>query len=344
MENAINFSSDQWYWFIPSILKCDQASAIRCFLAPIYLPYICDTLDTERVEAQIEWIDFYEEKVTTYIFDDSITGSVQEIVRKRLKNLGSFLCKSVFDKFKIECNKYLGKNRNVGDFPERFISSIFPEHTSKGIFDELWSYYFNLLSQVFGKEESYVSDVLFQLEEINKSIEYFQVPDIISQSNDVVLKKIDRIAYLLCSFCVLSSSFAIKNNPKNGLTPFLRENVFKKAQIYLEIPVRNESTFQIDGLSMSYADLFGLNMATVATGDIELLRLVHRINKKNMEELSRPGKDCISIKSLINSIKSIQLQIINHMNSQCYDIGKGAEELLLLTDIEKFWQEIYRAQ
>lgn len=344
MENTINLSCEQWYWFIPSIMKCDQASAIRCFLAPIYLPYINDTPEKEILKAQREWVDFYEEKVTTHSFDDSITDPVQDNVKKRLKILGTFLCESVLIKSGIECNKYLGKNRNVGNFPERFICSIFPTRSSKGVFDELWSYYFNLLSQVFGEDESYVSDVLLQLEEINKNTEYFHVPDIVSQSNDIVLKKIDRIAYLLCSFCVLSSAFTIKENPKNGIRPHLRDNVFKKAQVYLEIPVSNEKIFQTGEITMSYTDLLGLNVTALALGNIELLRLVHEINRKNMETISHPGKDCISIKSLINSIKSTQLEIINRMNSQLYDIGKGAEELLLLTDIEKFWQEIYRAQ
>lgn len=344
MEKAFNSSNVQWYWFIPAIMRCDQASVIRCFLAPIYLPYINDISEKELLKSQREWLDYYEEKVTTYRFDDSVTGSAQDIVKKQIKNLGTYLCDSAFIKSGIECKKYLGKNRNIADFPERFISSIFPINSSKGVFDELWSYYFNLLSQVFGKNDTYISDILSQLEEINKKTEYFRVPDIVSQSDDIVLKKIDRISYLLCSFCVLSAAYTIKENPKNGIHPYLRDNMFENAQKYLEIPINNKKSSQTGEMTMSYNDLLGLNVTSLALGNFDLLKLVHEINNSNIEALSLPGKECLTIKSFINSIKAKQREIINQMNSQNYNIGKGAEELLLLTNMEKFWQEIYRVQ
>lgn len=343
MDENIFSQSEPWYWFITSIMKCDQASAIRCFLAPVYLPYVSEEKES-LVNIQKGWLDYYEDKVTQINFDEFNITSDKDITKSRLKYIGTYLCEVVEKEKGIECYRYLGKNRNVVQFPERFIYSIFPTDTRKGIFEELWSYYYQLLCQVFHNNVGCLDELLFNLETINKTTKYFRVPGIISESNDKLHQKIERIAYLLCAFCVLSSALKVKNDAKNGLMLNESERIFEKAQVLLEIEIDHPDKNKSDRLSVSYEELFLLNMLAIGAKSIELMQTIDHINKNNIDVLHQSGKDRFSIKELINKVKLTERQVINMMNEHQYEISKGAQELVILTEIEKFWKEVYDKQ
>lgn len=343
MEVNLISQNEPWYWFITSIMKCDQASAIRCFLAPIYLPYI-NGGKRNFVNVQKEWLEYYEDKVTEINFDNPDIPIDEDNTKNRLKYIGTYLCETVEEERGIECFKYLGKNRNVSFFPERFIYSIFPVDTSKGVFEELWSYYYQLLSQVFYNNVSCLDEILDNLETINKKTKYFQVPGILSESDDELVQKIERVAYLLCAFCVLNSALKVKHDAKNGLLLNEGNNIFKKAQIFLEIEVENPDKNESNGVSVSYEELLLLNMNAIGIKNIALLQIIDQINKNNATALFQKGKDRFHIKELINKTKTTERQLINMMNEHQYEISEGAQELVVLTEIEKFWKEVYDRQ
>ena len=340
MEDFSLIKKQEWYWFITSIMDCDQASVIRCFLAPIYLPYINnDNNNSSYVDEQRRWIDFYEEKITLfYQFNEN-----KDIINKNIfKVMGVYLCERVKQEKGIDCFKYLGKNRNVSQYPERFIYSIFPPNTSKGIFEELWSYYYQLLCQAFKYDTSHIEEKLRKAEEINRNISYFRVPKITTQATDVALQETERTAYLLCTFCVLNSALVVKQQAKNGLLLSDKDDIFEKAQCFLEITDNVSISPKSTTISIEISDLLALNLCAIETDNFELLQIIQSLNEKNTSIVIQTEIDRNQLKEhLLHNIEKSERRLIRLMNSQHYEINKGAQVLMTLTNLEKFWKAIY---
>ena len=338
MNNQASYTMNSWYWFITAVFKCDQASVIRCFFAPIYLPYINSSHNDEvdLIDVQKEWLDYCEEKVAEINIDNVRKNYEQDNIKNRIKYFGKYLCESIEREKGIECYKYLGKNRNVAQFPERFVQSIFPPNTQKGAFEELWSYYYQLLCQVFLNNKKKTDDILNSIEEINKI--HFNVPEIISESKDESLNKIDRISHLICSFCLLSSSLRVEEDDKNGLLLHDSKHLYLRAQNYLEINasalVYNDSKC----IKMSIEDLIILNVQSLDSKSVYLLKTINKINKDNIDALSVIKQQ--QVIEIVNSLIEAERQIINMMNNQEYEISKGLLQLNALSEMENFWNSL----
>lgn len=335
MKDSENSIKEPWYWFILSVFGCNEASAIRCFLAPVYIAYI-NSNNNPFIDGQKEWIEYYEEKVSTIIPETRNRITADSSIKNRIKIIGEYLCYTVEKEKKIECYRYFGKNRNVSCFPERFINSIFPFETEKGIFDELWSYYYQLIRQVFSSDTDKVNGVLKNLEMINK--EHFNVPAITSESKDEILIKIDRISHLLCSFCVLSASLKIGDKKKSESQSQGHPPLYLKAKKFLEIDYLPSEPPIATSLKISLDDLIHLNIGAIESRNLMLIELIGKINSKNIDTILWANN--LQIKEIIDKSKEAERQIIGMMNSQNYEISRGISELHIINKIETFWIEV----
>ena len=99
------------------------------FSAPAYLPAFAKEagLPEEKTTSKY-WFNYLMGQVKSYKTDPPESTNEKKIIKQRIKALGTFLCDAVLNDHNLDCSDYLGKNRNVLAFPERYFQAIFPFH------------------------------------------------------------------------------------------------------------------------------------------------------------------------------------------------------------------------
>lgn len=171
MKNSFAFADDIWYSFFFSLADCGHAAVIRCFLAPAYLPAFAKEagLPEEKTTSKY-WFNYLMGQVKSYKTDPPESTNEKKIIKQRIKALGTFLCDAVLNDHNLDCSDYLGKNRNVLAFPERYFQAIFPFHEkiSENLLSVADTWYHTLLKTLYAGLPRALSELLSNLRSQNK--------------------------------------------------------------------------------------------------------------------------------------------------------------------------------
>ena len=319
-----------------------------------------------------KWFEFFEKTAGKYEPESVGSSSDQEIIKKRLKVLGTYLCDAVKEEYGIDCNSYLGKNRNIIEFPEKFFQAVFPT-LEKSTSDNIctWPYYFLLLQKIYKNLPASLSEMLRQLREFNRNTLWLHVPEITTDSTSQVWQDTDQAAYLLSAFTLLSSARQVELENKNGIPLAEKTKIFRQVQNLFEVPTApsdavfpNAGTPQAgtglyttavapDGATILYEtpassyviitvhELISLCAAALSAPDTELLQTIYNICIRTPIVLQPGSNDAFAAKELLSKIHLCEQKLINSMSqagsSRIYDTVK---ELNLLVEIEKYWKNI----
>lgn len=361
--------NEVWYSFFFTLADCGHAAIIRCFLAPAYIPSLAEAPGSGTETSTTNWFEFFEETASKYEPESAGRALDQEIIKKRLKALGTYLCDAVKEKTGIDYSAYLGKNRNIIEFPEKFFQAVFPvpeKFTSDNICT--WPCFFSLLQKIYKDLPAALAEMLRQLRELNRSTPWLQVPEITTKSTDQVWQDTDQAAYLLSAFALLSSARQVEQENKNGIPQTEKNGIFRQVQNLFEIPsgtvFLNEATPQKNtGLPSTTAtpggilvpnevpangyvtvtihELISLCAAALSAPNAELLETIYNICIRTPIVLHPGSSDAFATKELITKIRLCERKLINLMNqaegSEIYDTVK---ELNLLVEIEKYWKNL----
>jgi len=370
MTEKSTSKNDVWYSFFFTLADCGHAAIIRCFLAPAYIPYIAEACDIDDIPSPSGWFEYFEEKAGGYIPENEGRASAKETFKKRLKSLGTYLCNAVKEDYGIDCSAYLGKNRNIIEFPEKFFRSVFTAQGTTAL-NDMWSCYLALLEKLYDGLTGPVPDTLAQLQEINAKTEWLHVPVPTSESTDPIWRSLDNIAYLLSTFALLSAARQIELENKNGIHPSDKTGIFRKVQAFLEIPgvpepdaippLSGTSAASVSGgtfastafntaftgtaapghIAVSVQELISLCTAALSASSPELLQTIYNICTRSRIVLKPGSSDALASKGLLNKIRLCEQNLISSMNqasaSVIYDTVK---ELNFLVEIEKYWKNL----
>lgn len=339
--------NEVWYSFFFNLADCGHAAIIRCFLAPAYMPSIAWASDPGADLSAENWFEFFEKTASRYESESVGNSSDQEIIKKRLKALGAYLCNAVKEEYGIDCSAYLGKNRNIIEFPEKFFRAVFPapeEFTPNNICT--WPYYFLLLQKIYKDLPASLSEMLRKLHEFNRSTTWLHVPEITTDSTSQVWQDTDQAAYLLSAFTLLSSARQVELEDKNGIPSAEKIGIFRQVQDLFEIPAApgNADPYKTPAngyVSVTIQELISLCAAALSAPYAELLQTIYNICIRTPIVLQPGSSDAFAAKELITKICLCERKLINRMNqargSGIYDTVK---ELNLLVEIEKYWKNL----
>ena len=368
--------NEVWYSFFFTLADCGHAAIIRCFLAPAYIPSIAGASGPGTKLAATDWFREFEDWVGAFEPESAGRASDEEIIKKRLKALGTHLCDAVKKKYGIDSSAFLGKNRNIIEFPEKFFQAVFqtPKKSKPEEFtpDNIRTsfLYFLVLQKIYKDLPDSLAEMLERLRELNRRTSWLHVPEIKSDSTESEWQNRDLAAYFLSAFALLSSARQVEQDDKNGIPQTEKSGILRQVQNFLEVPVPSgtespdgaasqtgtglpTTTAAPGGTPVSYTapangyvavtvqELISLCSAALSAPDAQLLQTIYNICIRTPIVLQPGSSDAFAAKELITKISLCERKLISSMNQA---VGSGiydtVKELNLLVEIEKYWKNL----
>lgn len=354
MKNSFAFADDIWYSFFFSLADCGHAAVIRCFLAPAYLPAFAKEagLPEEKTTSKY-WFNYLMGQVKSYKADPPESTNEKKIIKQRIKALGTFLCDAVLNDHNLDCSDYLGKNRNVLAFPERYFQAIFPFHEkiSENLLSVADTWYHTLLKTLYAGLPRALSELLSNLRSQNKKLSWMQVPEITSSTDYLSASS------LLSAFALLSSARQTERADKGGLLPEEKTGIFRMVQNILEVPVTSDSTLESTSVSFHPSapvpgsgtfsvpvfDFILFCTAALDAPNCDLLRHMYQLSLFLPGKLPSGSKASSAARDLLEKIQFCRQDILISLtkNPNADDSFYDAEEELhLLVKLERYWKYV----
>lgn len=342
MTEKISAKKDTWYSSFLALSDCGQASVIRIFFAPFYLPYTKHDPNESIYDQQKEWVDFYSKQLRSYTWDDVPEEDNEKLIRSRMRTLGNDLCERVETSRQIECRKYLGKNRNIEQYPERFVNAVFPDKNTD-VFLDIVDYFHEAISCLF---KGYSQSIKLSLDHMTKrNAAFYHIPANPSSTKEDFKSSCYNLAYLLCGACLLSAADRL-NQVSKCKRRCLEPQYLNRAQTCLEIEPCHPDTLNTDSFSIKIADFIEILHSALETQNFHLLQSLYRICLNNCSHRQCSNQDRYTIQEFLQTLRlyeerlSITLsQLSGGSSVQRDDFKTVLKELNLVSDIETFWQK-----
>lgn len=342
MTEKISAKKDTWYSSFLALSDCGQASVIRIFFAPFYLPYTKHDPNKSIYDQQKEWVDFYSKQLRSYTWDDVPEEDNEKLIRSRMRTLGNDLCERVETSRQIECRKYLSKNRNIEQYPERFVNAVFPDKNTD-VFLDIVDYFHEAISCLF---KGYSQSIKLSLDHMTKrNAAFYHIPANPSSAKEDFKSSCYNLAYLLCGACLLSAADRL-NQVSKCKRRCLEPQYLNRAQTCLEIEPCHPDTLNTDSFSIKIADFIEILHSALETQNFHLLQSLYRICLNNCSHRQCSNQDRYTIQEFLQTLRlyeerlSITLsQLSGGSSVQRDDFKTVLKELNLVSDIETFWQK-----
>lgn len=345
MTEKLSAKKDTWYSSFLTLSACGQASVIRIFFAPFYLPYIEHDPTKSIYDQQREWVDFYSKQLRSYTWDDILEEDNEKFIRSRMRTLGNDLCERVEISRQIECRKYLGKNRNIEQYPERFVNAVFPDENTD-VFLDIVDYFHEAISCLF---EGYSQSIKLSLDHMAKqNAEFYHIPANPSSAKEDFKSSCYNLAYLLCGACLLSAAGRL-NQVSTCKRRCPESQYLSRVQTCLEIESRHPDSLNADSFSIKITDFIEILHSALETQNFHLLQSLYRICLDNSSHRQCSSQDRYTIQEFLQTLRlheerlSITLSQLSGKSSvQRDDFKTVLKELNLVSDIETFWRNFFK--
>lgn len=342
--------SEKWYSFFYTFFKFStDAQLIKLFFAPIYLWQWQQARPEPHAMSCEAWLELYGNAAKGYRFQDEQPDRESEPEKRllqRIRALGDHLTETASQRIGEDLNGYLGKNRNVCNFPERFLSAFIPA-TVSDLRGALADYYVIIIGSLFQGHEDLQPAYLERLRMLNNDTDWFHVPTITTSSTDIAYAQQDEIAYYLSSFSILSAAYHIDQNPKPSGWSNVPADVFYQTQILLEVPTSYVPSAKAPSamIEISLQRFAELTIAAAQSCQLEMLQMILDICKDipALRTLSR--QDQRSIGNMITALKEAQKNLICNLGLYTpSDVNSMFRIGARIADIEEFWNKQMKNQ
>lgn len=345
MKTELSAKNEKWYNFFYTFFKFStDAQLIKLFFAPIYLWQRQQALSAPRAMTCEAWLELYSNSVNAYQFRDEEPDSESDPEKRllqRIRSLGDHLTENAAQRVGEELDGYFGKNRNVCNFPERFLSAFIPA-TVSDMRGALADYYVIIIGKLFRGYEYLQPTYLERLRKLNGDTDWFHVPTIITSSTDIAYAQQDEIAYYLSSFSILSAAYHIDRNPKSSGRTNLPADVFYQTQTLLEVPSIYVSSAKAPSarIEVSLQRFAELSIAAAQSGQLEMLQIILEICRDIPDLRTLSGQDQRNIGNMIIALKKAKENLIYNLESRASaDLNSMFRIGARIADIEEFWNK-----
>lgn len=328
----------KWYFFCFDLLNFhSEAHLLRLFYAPVYLVYALDIPAKERLDKQREWIEAYNEYVGHIHWDNHFEYAEENPLWVRASFLGKKLSTYVLKKTGINIDEHIKKNRNVNNFPERFIASILPRNGA-GVRNEIEDYFYTLIRKLFEGHPQDLSDALGRLRSLNSSTNWFHITEPASAAPDPFHAQADIAATMLCAFSILSAAHAMESSPKIHSHTETPPNTFSLAQQLLEIDTNNDEKKGSGLVSISFSKFISLCTHAANTKDPSLLMCLGDICNESTPLADLTSLDKISVQKFTKKLSQIKKELSLELaagSSQSFNTV--VHTLHAIINLEEYW-------